>query len=149
VGKKDPLTYWDAEEYPKSWGFGTKTNPVPIDSVEREQLPMRDAIWFSTPTKVRQVHQPTRFIPHSGLTTETRTYSFVSSVLIDIASLFFEGEQFVTPSHVNAKDTKYCPVDTPYLQPTASSTSTYTTSDMYRTDAMNYGSDKPVTLSGM
>jgi hypothetical protein len=75
TGKKDPLTYWDAEEYPKAWGFGNKQNPLPIDSVEREQLPMRDAIWFSTPTKIRQVHQPNRYIPHSGLTTETRMYS--------------------------------------------------------------------------
>ena len=66
------MTYWDAEEYPKAWGHGTTTNPIPIDSVEREQLPMRDPLWFSTPTKIRQVHQPARFIPHSGLTTETR-----------------------------------------------------------------------------
>lgn len=75
IGKKNPLSYWDAEEYPKSWGFGNAQNPLPIDSVEREQLPMRDSTWFSTPTKVRQVHQPARFIPHSGLTTETRIYS--------------------------------------------------------------------------
>ena len=57
------------------------------------------------------------------------------------------GEQFVTPSHVNAKDTKYCPLDTPFVQPGAASTSAYSAPDMYRTDAMNYGSDKPVTLS--
>ncbi len=76
IGKKDPLTYWDAEEYPRSRGFGNAPNPLPIDSVEREQLPMRDAIWFSTPTKIRQVHQPARFIPHSGLTTETRMLEF-------------------------------------------------------------------------
>ncbi|CAF1605150.1 unnamed protein product [Adineta ricciae] len=130
IGKKDPLTYWDAEEYPKSRGFGNSPNPLPIDSVEREQLPMRDAIWFSTPTKIRQVHQPARIIPHSGLTTETR-------------------EQFVAPSHVNAKDTKYCPIDTPFHQPAPGSTSTYATSAMYRTDSMNYGSEKPVTLSGL
>ena len=58
------------------------------------------------------------------------------------------GEQFVTPSHVNAKDTKYCPLETPFVQPGASSTSAYSAPAMYRTDAMNYGSDKPVTLSG-
>lgn len=97
VGKKDPLTYWDAEEYPKSWGFGTKTNPVPIDSVEREQLPMRDAIWFSTPTKVRQVHQPTRFIPHSGLTTETRTYSSVGSISLGIANFSLKANNSLLP----------------------------------------------------
>ena len=78
IGKKDALTYWDAEEYPKSRGYGVAPNPLPIDSVEREQLPMRDAMWFSTPTKVRQVHQPARFIPHSGLTTETRRFLRVS-----------------------------------------------------------------------
>jgi len=31
----------------------------------------------------------------------------------------------------------------------ASPTSAYATSAMYRTDAMNYGSEKPVTLSGL
>jgi hypothetical protein len=82
IGKKDPLTYWDAEEYPKTWGYGTTTNPIPIDSIEREQLPMRDTTWFSTPAKIRQVHQPPRFIPHSGLTTETRMYS-LSSLFIN------------------------------------------------------------------
>ena len=30
-----------------------------------------------------------------------------------------------------------------------SSTSAYATSDMYRTDSMNYGNEKPVTLSGL
>ncbi len=62
---------------------------------------------------------------------------------------FFQGEQFVTPSHVNAKDTKYCPINTPYVQPMPSSTSAYATSAMYRTDSMNYGNDQPVTLSGL
>jgi hypothetical protein len=42
---------------------------------------MRDATWFSTPAKIRQVHQPARFIPHSGLTTETRMY-FVRIIYI-------------------------------------------------------------------
>jgi hypothetical protein len=108
---------------------------------------MRDSTWFSTPAKIRQVHQPARFIPHSGLTTETRMYSF--SFLFFNKLSKFKGEQFVTPSHVNAKDTKYCPINTPYLQPSPSSTSAYATSAMYRTDSMNYGNDKPVTLSGL
>jgi hypothetical protein len=58
-------------------------NPIPINSIEREQLPMRDSMWFSTPTKIRQVHQPARFIPHSGLTTETRMlkyFFFIESI---------------------------------------------------------------------
>jgi hypothetical protein len=89
IGKKDPLTYWDAEEYPKTWGYGVKSNPIPIDSVEREQLPMRDSTWFSTPAKIRQVHQPARFIPHSGLTTETRMFFlFIFSSLFNIYLYF-------------------------------------------------------------
>jgi hypothetical protein len=89
IGKKDPLTYWDAEEYPKTRGFGTTTNPIPIDSVEREQLPMRDSTWFSTPAKIRQVHQPARFIPHSGLTTETRMFLLsLSNIYIHISFFF-------------------------------------------------------------
>lgn len=87
VGKKDPLTYWEAEEYPKAWGHGHKANPLPIDSVPREQLPMRDDMWFSSATKVRQVHQPQRLIPHSGLTTETRESLSHS---IRIQCLYFE-----------------------------------------------------------
>ena len=59
------------------------------------------------------------------------------------------GEQFVTPSHVNAKDTKYCPVNTPFVQPMPAPTSAHATSAMYRTDSMNYGNDRPVTLSGL
>lgn len=108
---------------------------------------MRDAIWFSSPTKIRQVHKPARFIPHSGLTTETRMLFFSS--LFAIFFSLYSGEQFVTPSHVNAKDTKYCPINTPYVQPMPSSTSIYATSAMYRTDSMNYGHDQPVTLSGL
>lgn len=44
---------------------------------------------------------------------------------------------------------KYCPIDTPYYQPMPSSTSANATSAMYRTDSMNYGNEKPVTLSGI
>jgi hypothetical protein len=109
---------------------------------------MRDSTWFSTPAKIRQVHQPARFIPHSGLTTETRTSFFSYHRFSSLCNLF-SGEQFVTPSHVNAKDTKYCPINTPYVQPMPSSTSAYATSAMYRTDSMNYGNDQPVTLSGL
>ncbi|CAF0916173.1 unnamed protein product [Didymodactylos carnosus] len=128
IAKKDPVTYWDTEEYPKTWGFGNTPNHLPIDSVDREQLPMRDSSWFSQSAKIRQVHQPQRFIPHSGLTTETR-------------------EQFVTPSHVNASEIKYCPLVTPFVQPYPSSPSAYCAPDMYKKESMNIGSGKPVTVT--
>jgi hypothetical protein len=50
---------------------------------------MRDTTWFSTPAKIRQVHQPPRFIPHSGLTTETRMYS-LSSLFINQSISFVQ-----------------------------------------------------------
>ena len=40
-----------------------------------------------------------------------------------LSPIDLSGDQFVAPNHVNAKDTKYCPIDTPYVQPLPSSTS--------------------------
>lgn len=100
IGKKNAVTIYDTEETPKAWGFGTKQNPIPIDEPSRANLPMRDDIWFKTETKQRQVHCPPKPVKHGGLTTEAR-------------------DNFIIPSDVKAKDTKLCPIDTPYCQPAA------------------------------
>lgn len=59
---------------------------------------MRDDIWFKSDVKQRQVHQPVRSVPHTGMTTEIR-------------------ENFVIPSDVKAKEAKLCPIETPFVLP--------------------------------
>ena len=65
IAKKDAVTIYDTEEATKAWGFGTKTNPIPIDEVARKNLPMRDEIWFKSETKQRAVHCPPPRVPHT------------------------------------------------------------------------------------
>jgi hypothetical protein len=46
--KKDNATYWECENYPKAWGFGTNENPLTSKRSQRDS--MTDRMTFRTPT---------------------------------------------------------------------------------------------------
>jgi hypothetical protein len=98
IGKKDAITIYDTEEAPKARGFGTKTNPLPNDEIQRNNLPMRDEIWFKTEAKQRQVWNPPKMVPHTGCKSEMK-------------------DNYVMPSDVKAKEAKLCPITTPFVLP--------------------------------
>lgn len=62
--KKDYATFWECEPYPKAWGHGSKTNPLPPDSVPKEKGPMRDPIWFKTGTVVPRIPKSMELVPN-------------------------------------------------------------------------------------
>jgi hypothetical protein len=65
IAKKDAITIYDHHEVPKTTlGFGTKLNPIPQNEVELTKTPMKDDIWFKSSTKLRQVHQAPKPVPH-------------------------------------------------------------------------------------
>lgn len=61
---KEFATYWECEQYPKAWGHGSKTNPLPPDSVPKEKGPMRDQIWFKSGTVVPRVPKTMEVVPN-------------------------------------------------------------------------------------
>ena len=73
-------------------------SPLPKTSVPREQLPMRDATFFTTRNKVPRPPQALVPVPHGGLKSEQK-------------------DQYTHPSDVKVKEANYCPVDTPYVLP--------------------------------
>lgn len=127
---KDIATYWQCEEYPKAWGFGTKDNPIPKDSVPREPLPMVDSTWFKSRTKVINVPRSAVPVPHSGLRSEKQ-------------------DNYTRPSDVKMKEIYYCPVDSPYAQQVPGPpgpSSAFAAPHMYKTEYQNVGSKKTITV---
>lgn len=55
-------------------------------------------------------------------------------------------DRFQTPSDVKGKEATFCPVDTPYLLPAPGTKVTYITPNMYKTEYMNVGSMRPLTV---
>ncbi|KAJ8298646.1 hypothetical protein KUTeg_022706 [Tegillarca granosa] len=125
--KKDVATYWECEEYPKAWGHGLKHNPIPKDTVPREQLPMVDPTWFKSRTKIPRQPKTMIPVPHGGL-----------------KSLYTES--FIQPSDVKAKENYYNAVDTPFTLPPPGTKSIMTAPKMYNTEYQNVGSKKPITV---
>lgn len=50
--KKDIATYWQCEDYPKAWGYGTKENQLPKRRHQTDPGPMRDRMVFRTGTTI-------------------------------------------------------------------------------------------------
>lgn len=63
--KKQYATYWECEGYPKSWGHGSKDNPLPVDSVPKEKGPMRDTMVFRAPTTIPRIPKRLEPVPHT------------------------------------------------------------------------------------
>ena len=73
-------------------------SPVPKDSVPRDRLPMRDPTWFKTATRVPRIPNSMVPVPHSGLKP-------------------LQKDSYTIPNDVKMKEIYYCPIDTPYGQP--------------------------------
>ncbi|XP_053308157.1 uncharacterized protein LOC128470312 [Spea bombifrons] len=69
--KKDVLTYWEAENYPKAWGHGLKENPLRRDAKPtlRPPPPMQDTSRFPNVTKVPRIPPAAKPVPNRGLKT--------------------------------------------------------------------------------
>ncbi len=63
--KKDIATYWQCEDYPKGWGFGTKINPLTKRNNKTDPGPMRDRMVFKTSTTIPS-RLPKKHVPLSG-----------------------------------------------------------------------------------
>ncbi|CAK8676986.1 unnamed protein product [Clavelina lepadiformis] len=126
--KNDVPTYWECEEYPKAWGYGSKENPLPKNSIRRDPLPMIDSTWFSTKSKIPRIPKSMEPVPHQGLTTLMR-------------------DSFTSPSDVKVKEIFSCPVDTPWVIARPGKKEAISVPHMYRTEYTMYGSDRPVTVT--
>ncbi|THD28266.1 putative Core 1 udp-galactose:n-acetylgalactosamine-alpha-r beta 1 3-galactosyltransferase [Fasciola hepatica] len=113
--KKDIATYQELEGYPKAWGFGLKTNPIPEASVPREKPPMRDVMIFKEAAEHRRVLPVTYHVPHTGLKT------------------IYQAD-YEQPSSLLSREDQLCPVETPFVLPDPDMRSTYATPMMYQTE---------------
>lgn len=125
--KKNYATYWECESYPKAWGHGSQCNPLPPDSVQREKGPMRDSIWFKTPTTIPRIPKPLDPVPHTGMCSE------IAANFRDI-------------THSQRKDLFHCPVPSPWKLKTAGKEEIFSVPKMYRTEYQSIASGKPVLV---
>lgn len=112
--KQDAITIYDTENL---------KNADYLNKNQNLSLNMRDEIWFKSDVKSRNVHRPLKPVPNSGLISETK-------------------EMFVTPNDIKAKQTHLCPVNTPFITPTASTKAIYGTHEMYNSEYTNIGRGK-------
>ncbi|XP_033123477.1 uncharacterized protein LOC117122110 [Anneissia japonica] len=126
--KKDAATYWRCEDYPQAWGHGTKQNLLPKDSVPRSRPPMQDKLIFKTEIK-EPVRWPEKFkrVPNSGMQTLAQA-------------------SYQTPSDPKMRELFSCPVDTPWVIPTAGPEQTFSVPQTYSTEYQTYASGKPVSV---
>jgi len=55
-------------------------------------------------------------------------------------------DHYQTPSDPKSTQSKFCPLDQPYLLPAPGTKATYSAPHTYRTEYNNVGSGKPVTI---
>ncbi|XP_062513070.1 stabilizer of axonemal microtubules 3-like [Corticium candelabrum] len=125
--KKDVATYWQCEDYPKAWGHGTKSNPLPKESVPREKGPMRDETFMTTATSIPPLPKQPDRVPHRG-----------------IEPLY--KESFDWPSDDKVRELFLCPVPKPFEQ-TAVRDSQPLAPNMYQTFNSEYGSRPQYTTT--
>ncbi|MEE6517369.1 hypothetical protein FKM82_027532 [Ascaphus truei] len=128
--KKDVLTFWQAEDYPKSWGHGLKGNPLPKEAhpVLRRPPPMRDVIQFPTATKLPRIPPRAPPVPNRGLKTLAQ-------------------ESYQWPLDVKRSRDVYCPIECPWTIPRQGPIpEIMTVPKMYETEYETYGSERPVTV---
>ena len=125
--QKNYATYWECENYPKAWGHGSKQNPLPVDSVPREEGPMRDHIWFKTATTIPRLPKPLQPVPNNGLCSEVKA-NFTNISDEDRVKLF------------------HCPVATPWELRGAGPDEIFSVPKMYNTEYQSYACGKPVPV---
>ncbi|XP_044134079.1 uncharacterized protein LOC122926684 isoform X1 [Bufo gargarizans] len=128
--KKDILTYWQAEDYPKAWGHGLKENPLPKESQPtlRRPPPMRDTLQFPTATKLPRIPPRAKSVPHRGFKTLVQ-------------------ESYQWPLDAKRSQDVYFPLECPWTKPRQGPLpEIMSVPKMYETEYETYGSERPVTL---
>ncbi|XP_053121092.1 uncharacterized protein LOC128331557 isoform X2 [Hemicordylus capensis] len=128
--RKDALTYWQCEGFPKCRGHGLKENPQARDSYPliRVPGPMRDISQFKLATRVPRLGPKTAAVPHRGLLT-------------------LKQESYQPPHDYKRTWDRFCPVEKP---PTVSCkvpvVEIMCVPHMYETEYKCYGSGKFVPV---
>ncbi|XP_051899177.1 uncharacterized protein LOC127585615 [Pristis pectinata] len=128
--KKDVVTFWQTEDYPKVWGHGLKENPLPKEAqrIVRQPGPMIDPAVFPAPTRIPRQPKHLPPVPNRGLKT-----------------LFQESYQ--PPSDVKRTQDVFCPLRAPWVvTQEASVPEIMSVPLMYKTEYMTYGSKRPVIM---
>ncbi|XP_069461947.1 stabilizer of axonemal microtubules 3 [Ambystoma mexicanum] len=128
--KKDILTYWESEDYPKAWGHGLKQNPLSKESNPslRRPGPMRDAIQFPIGTKLPRIPPRAPAVPHRGLCTLAQ-------------------ETYQPPLDVKQSRDRFCALETPWSLPHQGPLpAIMAVPKMYETEYETYGSARPITV---
>jgi len=125
--RKEYGTYWECEGYPKAWGHGSKSNPLPPDSVPREKGPMRDPIWFKAATSVPRLPKSLTPLQHRGMLSEAHA-------------------NFATPGDDKRRELFACTVQTPYKVDGATQEDIFSIPKMYESEYRYYGDNKPVMV---
>ncbi|XP_065070735.1 stabilizer of axonemal microtubules 3-like [Rhopilema esculentum] len=126
--QKEYATYWECESYPKAWGHGSKTNPLPPNTVKKEKGPMRDEIWFKTPTVVSRIPKSLEVVPNKGLCSEVMA-------------------NFTSPNENKREELFHCPVPSPWTLSGPGPEEIFSVPHMYKTEYGNYGSRKPISVT--
>ncbi|XP_041425558.1 uncharacterized protein LOC108696760 [Xenopus laevis] len=128
--KKDILTYWQAEDYPKAWGHGLKENPLPKESypILRRPPPMRDVTRFPIATKLPRIPPRAVPVPNRGLKTLAQ-------------------ESYQSPLDVKRSRDVYFPLECPWTIPRQGPLpEIMAVPKMYHTEYESYGSERPITM---
>lgn len=125
--RKDYGTYWECEGYPKAWGHGSKTNPLPPDSVPRESGPMRDPIWFKSATMIPRLPKSMQCVRNKGMCSEVRA-------------------NFTSPSDEKRKVLFESSVSTPWEIKGPGPEEIFSIPKMYESEYQFYGGTRPVMV---
>ncbi|KAG8433974.1 hypothetical protein GDO86_012364 [Hymenochirus boettgeri] len=128
--KKDILTFWQAEDYPKAWGHGLKENPLSKEThpILRRQPPMRDVSQFPSSTKLPRIPPRSLPVPNRGLKTLAQ-------------------ESYQWPLDAKRARDIYFPVECPWTIPRQGPLpEIMAVPKMYETEYETYGSDRPITV---
>ncbi|KAM4703276.1 stabilizer of axonemal microtubules 3 [Rhinophrynus dorsalis] len=128
--KKDALTYWQAEDYPKAWGHGLKENPLPkkTQPILRPQPPMRDTMQFPTATNLPRLPPSAPAVPNRGLKTLVQ-------------------ESYQWPLDVKRTRDVHFPIECPWTMPHQGPIpEIMAVPKMYKTEYEIYGSGRRITV---
>ncbi|XP_072444303.1 stabilizer of axonemal microtubules 3 [Chiloscyllium punctatum] len=128
--KKDIPTYWEMEDYPKTWGHGLKENPLPKDAqrIVRGPGPMTDPSVFQAATRIPPLPKHLPPVPNRGLKTQYQ-------------------DVYQQPNDVKRKQDLYYQFQAPWVMTRAGSTpEILSVPHMYKTEYMSYGNERPVIM---
>lgn len=120
--RKEYATYWECEGYPKAWGHGANTNPLPPDSVQREDA-------RANSKRAPKARLPERFEPVRNLGMRSEACS-----------------NFTQPTNAQREDLFKCPVPKPYTIKSGTKDQVFSIPKMYRSEYEYYGGSRPAKI---